>query len=231
MLRKLDKYYTSLARLMREAYLLFGENGAFSAINNSQDKLTEIIITTNERTAGLAGGFEIVGDEKSYQNGRRSKDFSEHTVNNLEAFIAESGVNSVFLAIGTQRDVAAKIIADSINLGLSEIEISNRLFDEFKGVTGGFGSVQASRIARTEAGIAGSHGQDFGAREIGADTKQWIDVGDLRTRSHHADVSLVRVGIDDFFHPNGQSMSFPHDSTHGATASNIVNCRCLALYD
>jgi hypothetical protein len=37
-----------------------------------------------------------------------------------------------------------------------------------------------------------------------------------------------RVGVDDVFTVGGERLRFPSDSSLGASAKNIINCRCIS---
>jgi len=60
--------------------------------------------------------------------------------------------------------------------------------------------------------------------------KVWFTILDGRERPWHGAVSLQRTRGDGLFTVAGQFLLHPGDITHGATAANICNCRCSALY-
>lgn len=74
--------------------------------------------------------------------------------------------------------------------------------------------------------------KDFVAALIaGKRTKQWSAIIDKRTRDHHRAYDGTVVPIEEPFEINGSKMMFPRDSdTFGASAEEIVNCRCHAIY-
>lgn len=94
---------------------------------------------------------------------------------------------------------------------------------------------QALRLVRTEATAAANYGTlqsattIFPAQQM---MKQWVSGQDGRTRSippndfDHAVMNGVQVKYEDTFSVQGQQMRFPADSSLGASAGNIVNCRC-----
>lgn len=60
--------------------------------------------------------------------------------------------------------------------------------------------------------------------------KRWDTIGDNRMRAHHAEASRQLVNLVDPFKVGGEDLMYPGDTEFGASASNIINCRCSAFY-
>jgi uncharacterized protein with gpF-like domain len=60
--------------------------------------------------------------------------------------------------------------------------------------------------------------------------KEWITVLDNRTRTAHVFADGQRVDINEPFIVDGERLNFPADTSLGATAGNVINCRCIASY-
>lgn len=94
---------------------------------------------------------------------------------------------------------------------------------------------QALRLVRTEATAAANYGTlqsattIFPAQQM---MKQWVSGNDGRTRSipkdsyDHVVMNGIEEKYEDDFKVQGELMAFPGDSSKGAQAGNIVNCRC-----
>ena len=94
---------------------------------------------------------------------------------------------------------------------------------------------QALRLVRTEATAAANYGTlqsattIFPAQQM---MKQWVSGNDGRTRSipkdayDHVIMNGKEEKYEDDFKVQGELMAFPGDSSKGARAGNIVNCRC-----
>ena len=84
------------------------------------------------------------------------------------------------------------------------------------------------------AGLSASQGADPMAVLAGAailtGTKIWATVGDSRVRDIHRAANGQKQPINRPFVVNGQFLMHPGDRTRGATADNVVNCRCSARY-
>lgn len=88
----------------------------------------------------------------------------------------------------------------------------------------------ALRISRTEAGRVGSAMNYNATKEIqdkGIDVrKQWTSTLDRRTRTDHAALDNMIVGVDEYFKVNGVQALHPHGF---GNASEDVNCRCVIV--
>ena len=61
-------------------------------------------------------------------------------------------------------------------------------------------------------------------------TKSWLATQDGRTRIPHLEAHGQEVPIDENFTVAGESLAFPGDTSNGASAKNIINCRCTQTY-
>ena len=62
-------------------------------------------------------------------------------------------------------------------------------------------------------------------------TKEWVTVGDDLVRPAHVAADGAIVNINQPFKVGGEQLMVPGDESLGATAGNIINCRCSAEYD
>lgn len=120
-------------------------------------------------------------------------------------------------------------IIDGTRSGRSTSAIAKRIE---KATAGQIGKIRARRIARTETHTAferGSFEQALGLKRLGLDiVSEWAAVEDQRTRPAHAEADGQIVSIGRPFTVGGEPMRFPGDPR--ASARNVVNCRCSALY-
>ncbi|MFP5116084.1 phage minor head protein [Bacillaceae bacterium C204] len=95
-----------------------------------------------------------------------------------------------------------------------------------------FSKGRAERIARTEILSAGRAGQFHGDRQSGIVIgKKWMAAQNERTRRGHREADGQVVAFDEpFYVANGsgqlEPLMFPSDSSLGASASNVIQCRC-----
>jgi HK97 family phage portal protein len=84
-------------------------------------------------------------------------------------------------------------------------------------------------IARTESMRASNAGSVQLYKEYGAHEVEWLATMDNRVRDSHAAANGQRRMVGEPFSVNGYSMLQPGDSSMGAPASEIVNCRCTVI--
>ena len=116
---------------------------------------------------------------------------------------------------------------------LSRIAVSNAILER---TSFGFSALRAATIARTEIHNASSFANhavvlsQFPQEQL---MKRWTAVNDLRTRSHHADVNGTIIPMEEKFvvTTNGipKLMDRPADPAGGA--ANVINCRCILVYE
>lgn len=90
------------------------------------------------------------------------------------------------------------------------------------------------RIARTETTrVVNSAKQDIlheGKRLGFKMKKKWIATTDGRVREEHLAMDGVIANEDEpFIMPNGDKLMFPGDISLGASAENVINCRCTMI--
>ena len=90
---------------------------------------------------------------------------------------------------------------------------------------------RSQTIAATETCAAFNYGSQQAA--IASDltlNKVWLATEDAHTRPTHAEADGQTVGMDEPFNVGGSQLMYPGDSSLGADAGEIVNCRCTQFY-
>lgn len=91
---------------------------------------------------------------------------------------------------------------------------------------------RAEMIARTETVPASNLASQSAAKSTGLPLRKgWLAARDARTRDAHAGADGQQVTLNDTFTVAGEALSFPGDSSHGASAGNIIHCRCTQTYE
>lgn len=94
-----------------------------------------------------------------------------------------------------------------------------------------FSEFRADMIARTEmngAFVRGAYAGEVALGEYGPMYKEWLAVGDARTRPDHAEVNGTVIPFADDFIVGGEPMAYPMIDT--ASAEQVIQCRCEALF-
>lgn len=62
-------------------------------------------------------------------------------------------------------------------------------------------------------------------------TKEWVTVGDERVRQAHVFADSQEVTLNLPFSVGGEQLRWPGDTSLGASAGNVINCRCSSVVD
>lgn len=148
----------------------------------------------------------------------------------LVRWIAERSRRSAELIQGVSDESVLMELWDVVYEGKYTIpKAAKALQDSFA-----FSPARAERIARTEIISAGRSGQFHGDLQSGIVIgKKWRAADQPgRTREGHLEANDQVVAFDQpFYVANGQgqveALMFPGDTSLGATASNVIQCRCF----
>lgn len=89
---------------------------------------------------------------------------------------------------------------------------------------------RAMFIAENEANAIGNYRQQINAVKMGKKYKTWITMNDQKVRHTHEEINNLKIPIFETFQVGNSEMMFPKDESLGASADEIVNCRCTAIY-
>ena len=126
---------------------------------------------------------------------------------------------------------AKKFVDRSFTEGLTTDQIAGGLRKH-----SGFSRHRAFRIARTEVVAASNAGNHFATSAVlpkGRFVKVWLSSRDIRVRDTHragGGADGQEVDLDDSFKLRGGRLRFPGDSTLGASAAEIIHCRCTTTH-
>jgi uncharacterized protein with gpF-like domain len=107
-----------------------------------------------------------------------------------------------------------------------------RLSSEDKSITDDYylSNDRAMFISECKANSILNYRQYSKAVKSGKTKKTWIDVGDKRERKTHLEVGGTTIPINEPFSVGDSLLMFPTDHSLGASADEIVNCRCSIQY-
>lgn len=89
---------------------------------------------------------------------------------------------------------------------------------------------EVRRIVQTETLVSTGVAGDAAARSLGIGfTKQWCTSGLINTRDTHLAVDGTVVDEDEPFAVGDSLLMYPHDTSLGASASEIINCACSCI--
>lgn len=93
-----------------------------------------------------------------------------------------------------------------------------------------FSQSHSIAVTRTEVNTVGNLAALDAAYRSGLRFKEWETFGDGKVRPSHRAVNGVRIPIDEPFTVGGSKLMFPGDTSLGADAEEIVNCRCTLKF-
>ena len=148
--------------------------------------------------------------------------FLQAAVDWLRAYAAER-VESI---TDTSRDEIGNQIRIGVQKGESRKQIAERIVKHRRSIT----PERAMTIARTEVHAAANFGSLTAAQQVNAPlNKFWIARPDARDT--HAAAGGQRRTLDAAFTVGGYSLKHPGDSSMGAPAREVINCRCVISFE
>jgi hypothetical protein len=89
---------------------------------------------------------------------------------------------------------------------------------------------RARFMAENEVNTAINHARYIEAVKSRKTMKRWESIIDEVTRKDHIEINGKYIPIGQAFHVGDSWMLFPKDTSLGASANQIVNCRCAVIY-
>jgi hypothetical protein len=130
----------------------------------------------------------------------------------------------------TTKEQIRKVLEQSVNEQLSHKQTAKLILEKSDAIDT---KKRALLIARTENAVGSNLGAVYAVKSSGLVLyKKWIArSGDSRTRDAHAGmIDTTPIPMDQPFEVGGEKMMQPGDSSLGAKAHNICNCRCTVAF-
>lgn len=131
-----------------------------------------------------------------------------------------------FLAVATRRIDDDEIRAKAERFG-QEVGLSTFQHQGEEYMTS---ADRAINMAATESNAIMCYGELADAIKQGMTMKTWRTIIDGRERDWHHEVNGTTIPITEPFEVGGELLMYPLDDSLGASADNIANCRCCAIY-
>jgi HK97 family phage portal protein len=122
-------------------------------------------------------------------------------------------------------------VRKQLALGAAEGEGMDQLAKRIDGFLDKIIPHRAEVVARTEVINASNAASDFAAKaSTVVKRKEWISTRDDRIRDTHKEADEQVVPVDDPFTVGGFKLQWPGDSSLGAPAEEVIQCRCTVGY-
>lgn len=145
-----------------------------------------------------------------------------------ESFIKRTVAERVVNILRTTRNQIKEVVDEAIREGYNIPTIS-RLIDQL--YLEQIIPHRSRTIARTEVISASNAASYAAAKESGLNLrKRWVASPGERTRESHSAASGQRADMDAPFLVGASRLMYPGDSSLGASARELVNCRCTVAW-
>lgn len=147
------------------------------------------------------------------------------------AYLDRVGAKKVRNINATTRDMIVSVTRDAVREGWGSAQTARELRKKWRDLS----VWRSNKIARTEVISASNFGTQEGVRVYAQEEgltaeKEWLPFIDGRERDDHREAAGQRVGVDDPFIVGGARLMFAGDSSLGAPAEQVINCRCTEIY-
>ena len=161
---------------------------------------------------------------QDFRRNRQAIDFVNRRLDQVLPGLAETTKSRV------NRDLRNSL-TEATNLGLRGKDLEDYVANGISDSLGKKRLGRASTIARTEGLALSQFGQDLAVSQTGLTLeKEWVAQRDGVVRDSHRLADGQRVQKNGFFNVGGYNMLYPADSSGGAPAGEIINCRCSLIY-
>ena len=190
------------------------------------DNLKETYLMDWWQDLWLAAGMPRA--KKEARDLREAKAAAEEGVwaSGLRTYATTRAGSNIVSVTGTWKDSLVRLVRGTMEAD-PDRGVEKLTKDIYRGYLGTLEKWQCRRIAQTETMIGTAEAGDLAARTLDvAFTKQWCTSGLDNVRDTHAAVDGVEVDQEEPFKLAGGLLMFPHDTSMGADASEIINCAC-----
>lgn len=203
----------AVAMLLRKHYDRV--SGAFGGQVNEQLPSDQRLTTEESAlvTAALAGYF----DSRSQDQARI---IHETTVDDQRQAVIQARADDPNLSIQETAVVAGAILSRWFRAREMSTAIT-----ETQAPAEATKATEAEVLSGVQPSVTG------GSARAASPRKTWDSVGDNRVRAAHLSADGQSVRVNEPFIVGGEQLMYPGDDSLGASAGNIINCRCGASYD
>lgn len=221
-------------QISKDATAVWLSNRTIPSLNSFSIELISML-RTHYRRVNKAFGSELRKQSKKSFLFIETKQEENIDADIVKYINEHSEQQSQYILQTTERElnnIAATTVAAAIlgGLELTNQDIARNIESEFNDRTDG----RIDTIAMTETQTPAEeipYIEALGIAAIGlTTTKTWRTFLDERTRQAHVVADRQEVNITQPFIVKGERLPVPGSAALGASLSNIINCRCKAIY-
>lgn len=149
----------------------------------------------------------------------------------LQDWIRREAGNKIVLVEGSMKnwlvDYLRHYLDANNDLGTEQIirNIQEDIMKQWKDVR----QWQIRRIVQTESLTAMSEASDVAIKGLGINYSKTWGISGHNTREAHLAMDGITIDQHQLFKVGLEDMEYPRDNKHGASAANIINCRCYCI--
>lgn len=165
----------------------------------------------------------------------RKADMDEETRKRLVVILINFFFTSLLALVQQMQRTTRIDIFAIVQAGIAQGKDNKEIARDIRRMAPSLARQRATTRATTSVTQASELGMAAAASNLNAATKVWVTTLDERTRRgergyDHASAHLQAVRASDAFIVSGEMLAHPGDTSLGASAGNVVNCRCVTLY-
>ncbi len=227
-----DEHKTIAAAVNRGSVDSAPDNVAHALMVLEQQGTLKNLIVSLYQDVGTDSGESVIKDlkygEKPFEQKQIALDFNLYSPDVLVYLLSLAGTKVTQIDATTLALLQSEL-ADGVEAGESIAQLSQRVDDLY------LAQIIPNRsqtIAATEVVAASNYGSQEAAKASDlALNKVWLATNDGHTRPDHREADGQTVGMDEPFEVGGEQLMYPGDVSLGASAGEIVNCRCTQYYE
>lgn len=151
--------------------------------------------------------------------------------NNVDGYIERISERKLIQLNQTTANQISRQVQRARQQGLGVAEAMDFINKNMRNIS----RTRAATIFRTESVAAANFGSKSGAYATGLQlSERWLSTPDSRTRDgeyDHVNADGTEATESGYFTVSGEKMEFPGDTSHGASAGNVINCRCTNIFE
>ena len=229
-------YENKAVRILLKEFRKMSAKIPFEALTkDNAENLIKLTINNNDLNKALFKVHLTIGKSYGNMEARRFRReikkwkplplFNEAFQKYLLQYYSDFGGENITLLTDTYVQAVVTEIRKATFENETVIQMRDRIFKTVNSPN--FYKWQALRIARTETTFAMNSAKQIAGEVSGlVMEKVWIAAIDNRTRQEHIEANGKAVPLNEPFIVGGEKLMFPGDKFNGASAFNLVNCRC-----
>src|SRR5260221_2126487 len=226
-----DEHKTMAAAVSRGIQKQLTANVERSLLVLEQQGTLKNLIVSLYQDVGTDSGESVIKDlkygEKPFEQKQVGIDFNLYSPDVLVYLLSMAGTKVQQIDSTTLAQLQSEL-ADGVQAGESIAQLSQRVDDLYAFQT----EERIQKIVSTEVVAASNYGSHEAA--LASDlslNKVWLSTNDGHTRPDHREADGQTVGMDEPFEVGGEQLMYPGDISLGASAKEIVYCRCTQYYE